>query len=88
MKLAGLAPATQLAVLARKLTCQVCRGRGARVFLGTYITGAASQPWADWRRIAFEGDRVVRPVRVLARAGSSAHVAGVLRRSRPARPPP
>ena len=62
-KLVDLPSATRLASLARKLTCQSCQGRRAYVSLGTTIITEGAQPWADTRRIAFDGDRVVRPLR-------------------------
>ena len=37
VKLVGLAPSMRLAVLARKLICQGCKGRQVRVSLGTYL---------------------------------------------------
>ena len=63
LKLCELPPSMRLAVLAGKLTCRGCEGRRPRVSLGTYIITEGSQPWADYRRIAFEGERVVRPAR-------------------------
>ncbi len=62
-KLDELAPAMRLATFARKLTCRGCEGRRAYVSLGAYVGGDGGQPWADYRRMAFEGDKTVPPLR-------------------------
>lgn len=63
VELAGLAPAMRLATVGRRLACRACRERGARVSLGASIAIDDGRSLPDHRRIAFDGEHVVRPVR-------------------------
>ncbi len=63
VKLDVLAPTMRLGTFASKLVCRDCQGRRAYVSLGAYVISEGSQPWASYKRIAFDGERVVRPVR-------------------------
>ena len=65
VKLDVPAPAMRLGTFPGKLVCRDCQGRRAHVSLGAYVITEGVQPWADYRRIAFEGDRVVRLIGAL-----------------------
>ena len=63
VELAGLTPAMRLAAVGRRLACRSCGRRDARVSLGASVAIDGGPPLADHRRVAFDGERVVRPVR-------------------------
>ena len=63
VKLASLPPAVRLAAFAHRLRCRECWNSSVHVFLGVYVQSTGGQPWANYRRIAFESDVAVRPVR-------------------------
>ena len=63
LTLAELAPALPLAAVGRRLACRQCDGRKVYVSLGANLGGGRGRMLATWKRIAFNGEHVIRPVR-------------------------